>query len=79
MPACQFAQTIIAVILLQIGSNIWPRRLHLDSLTVKETMHLAPLVIVGLVGLIFNTFCLRDVDTTFFQVSYDFQYLWVTF
>lgn len=65
----QLIQTMIAFILLRVASFFSPQRFRLEPLTLQETLTILPLNLVGLTGLVFNTFCLRDVDTTFFQVS----------
>lgn len=31
---------------------------------------LAPVVLVNIIGLVFNTLCLRDVEASFFQVRF---------
>jgi GDP-fucose transporter C1 len=62
-----FLQLVIAVLLLHVTA-LFSSRIEIprwDSHTVKK---LAPVVTVNIVGLVFNTLCLREVEATFFQV-----------
>jgi len=63
-----FLQLIIAVILLHVG-NIFSSRIEIprwDWYTVKK---LFPVVAINIIGLVFNTLCLREVEATFFQIA----------
>ncbi|KAH9982829.1 hypothetical protein BGW80DRAFT_1265173, partial [Lactifluus volemus] len=55
-----FLQLIIAVILLHNRDPRW------DYHTMKK---LFPVVSINVVGLVFNMFCLREVEVTFFQIA----------
>ncbi|TFK56648.1 hypothetical protein OE88DRAFT_1715606 [Heliocybe sulcata] len=65
-------QLIIAVILLHAGAFVTPRieLPHLDLPTAKK---LFPVVSVNIIGLVFNTLCLRDVEASFFQIARGMQ------
>ncbi|EPQ60427.1 hypothetical protein GLOTRDRAFT_68030 [Gloeophyllum trabeum ATCC 11539] len=65
-------QLLIAVILLHLGAFATPRidLPHLDLPTAKK---LFPVVSVNIVGLVFNTLCLRDVEASFFQIARGLQ------
>ena len=60
-------QLIIAVVLLHI-SAFFTKRVELPAIEKEMAKNLAPVVLVNVIGLVFNTLCLRDVETTFFQV-----------
>lgn len=60
-------QLAIAVILLH-GSALLTPRVEIPTLDAQTAYKLAPVVFVNIVGLVFNTLCLRDVDASFFQV-----------
>lgn len=64
-----FMQMFITVGLLRLGSVFMPSTLPVRATTWQDTKDLLPLTAVGLAGLIFNTLCLRSVDTTFFQIA----------
>jgi hypothetical protein len=60
-------QLIIAVVLLHI-SAFFTKRVELPVIEKEMAKNLTPVVLVNVIGLVFNTLCLRDVETTFFQV-----------
>ena len=60
-------QLIIAVALLHI-SAFFTKRVELPAIEKETAKNLTPVVLVNIIGLVFNTLCLRDVETTFFQV-----------
>jgi GDP-fucose transporter C1 len=63
-----FLQLVLAVILLHVA-NLFTSSVeipHWDWYTVKK---LTPLIAVGIVALVFNTLCLQEVETTFFQIA----------
>jgi GDP-fucose transporter C1 len=62
-----FIQLLIAVILLQV-SALFTKRIEIPKLDVKVAKSLVPVVGVNIIGLVFNTLCLRDVEASFFQV-----------
>jgi GDP-fucose transporter C1 len=63
-----FIQLVIAVILLHL-SALFTSRIEIpqwDRHTVKK---LFPVVSINIIGLVFNTLCLREVEATFFQIA----------
>jgi GDP-fucose transporter C1 len=72
-----FIQLFIAVILLHLTSFISSTRLgglmmgkvELPAFDVQVIRKLIPFAFVGIVALIFNTLCLKDVDASFFQIA----------
>ncbi|TEB38862.1 hypothetical protein FA13DRAFT_1724809 [Coprinellus micaceus] len=63
-----FIQLLIAVILLQV-SALFTKRIEIPKLDVKVAKSLVPVVGVNIIGLVFNTLCLRDVEASFFQIA----------
>ncbi|KAF8591918.1 hypothetical protein K439DRAFT_1643903 [Ramaria rubella] len=66
-----FFQMLIAVLLLHT-SAAFSSRIVLPThteLTLAQTKKLTPVVLVNIIGLVFNTLCLRDVDASFFQIA----------
>lgn len=72
----KFIQLVIAVLLLHLCAlvsstplgRLLPGKLETPAFDFGTITKLLPLVIVGVVGLVFNTLCLRNVETSFFQV-----------
>jgi GDP-fucose transporter C1 len=62
-----FLQLIIAVILLHV-SALFTSRVEIPEWDRHIAMKLFPVVAINIVGLVFNTLCLREVEATFFQV-----------
>lgn len=74
---------VIALLLLHALSYVskakQPRRImgypeegtgiELPTISLSVAWKLTPLISIGILGLAFNTLCLRDVDASFFQVS----------
>jgi GDP-fucose transporter C1 len=62
-----FLQLTIAVVLLHVTALFSPKIEipHWDLHTAKK---LLPVVTINIVGLVFNTLCLREVEASFFQV-----------
>lgn len=60
-------QLLIAVLLLHVAA-MFITRVEIPKLELKTAKKLAPVVLVNIIGLIFNTLCLRDVEASFFQV-----------
>jgi GDP-fucose transporter C1 len=60
-------QLIIAVILLHVSALLF-KRVEIPVFEKETAKNLTPVVLVNIIGLVFNTLCLRDVETTFFQV-----------
>ncbi|KIY73466.1 hypothetical protein CYLTODRAFT_342156 [Cylindrobasidium torrendii FP15055 ss-10] len=65
-------QIVIAVILLHVSAAISPN-VKLPKIEVAVAKKLAPVVCVGIVGLVFNTLCLRGVEASFFQIARGLQ------
>lgn len=64
-------QFILAVICLHVSALFTPKiELPKAMLTMSQLKQLAPILIVNVVGLTFNTLCLRGVDASFFQVMH---------
>lgn len=61
-------QLIIAVILLH-ASTLVTSRVELPKLDLEVAKKLTPVVSVNIIGLVFNTLCLRDVEASFFQIA----------
>ncbi|KAF8528125.1 hypothetical protein BU17DRAFT_39194 [Hysterangium stoloniferum] len=66
-----FLQMFIAVILLHLSAFVWKKVIlpSKSDITWEKTKQLAPVVLVNIIGLVFNTLCLRDVDASFFQIA----------
>lgn len=60
-------QLIIAVVLLH-ASALVSKRIEIPKLELDVAKKLFPVVAVNIIGLVFNTLCLRDVEASFFQV-----------
>lgn len=71
----QFIQLVIAVLSLHTAAFIYnsplghnlPGKVDLPAFDLQVAMQLMPVVIMGVVGLVFNTLCLANVDASFFQ------------
>lgn len=63
-----FFQLVIAVFLLHGAAFFYPGKVDLPKIDPATAKKLTPVVLVNIVGLIFNTLCLRDVEASFFQV-----------
>ncbi|KZO95709.1 hypothetical protein CALVIDRAFT_149719 [Calocera viscosa TUFC12733] len=63
-----FNQLVLAVVLLHV-SALFTKHIALPRLSLQTARNLFPVVFVNIVGLAFNTLCLRDVEASFFQVS----------
>ncbi|KAJ7471225.1 hypothetical protein B0H11DRAFT_2196341 [Mycena galericulata] len=72
-----FIQVFIAVLLLRLYAFIsrtsfkamLPVEFELPMFNRETIMSILPYMTVGITGLIFNTFCLANVDTAFFQIA----------
>ncbi|KAG8996937.1 hypothetical protein FRB94_011036 [Tulasnella sp. JGI-2019a] len=64
-----FIQLSIAVVLLHIASWIVPNKVVLPKPDLDVAYKLLPCVLVNVIGLVFNTLCLRAVDASFFQIA----------
>jgi hypothetical protein len=63
-----FLQLVIAVVFLHI-SALFSSRIEIPQWDLYTAKKLLPVVTINIVGLVFNTLCLREVEATFFQVS----------
>ncbi|KAG2118013.1 uncharacterized protein F5147DRAFT_669474 [Suillus discolor] len=61
-------QLLIAVLLLHVAA-MFITRVEIPKLELGTAKKLAPVVLVNIIGLIFNTLCLRDVEASFFQIA----------
>ncbi|KAF8317105.1 hypothetical protein DL93DRAFT_2077258 [Clavulina sp. PMI_390] len=70
-----FIQLAIAVVLLHALAWIVPKDssfkplVALPEVTAETAYKLLPTVSVGIIALVFNTLCLRNVDASFFQIA----------
>lgn len=69
-----FIQLGIAVILLHGAAFLSPK-VEIPKLDAQNAKKLTPLILVNIIGLVFNTLCLRGVDASFFQVRHAVLYL----
>jgi GDP-fucose transporter C1 len=60
-------QLLMAVILLHGAAFLSPK-IVIPKLETQVAKKLVPVVAVNVIGLVFNTLCLRDVEASFFQV-----------
>ncbi|KAF8167603.1 hypothetical protein B0H34DRAFT_792312 [Crassisporium funariophilum] len=63
-----FFQLVIAVILLY-ASAAMSQRIQIPKFDLEIAKKLVPVVSVNIIGLVFNTLCLRDVEASFFQIA----------
>ena len=63
-----FNQLVIAVFLLH-GAGFLTSKVQLPKLDAYTAKKLTPVVTVNIVGLVFNTLCLRGVEASFFQIA----------
>lgn len=61
-------QLIIAVILLHASAAV-SKKIEIPRFDIQVAKKLIPVVLVNIIGLVFNTLCLRDVEASFFQVT----------
>lgn len=61
-------QLVIAVILLH-GASVLTTKVQIPKLEIRTAKKLIPVVSVNIVGLVFNTLCLRGVEASFFQIA----------
>lgn len=63
-------QLLIAVVLLHV-SAFFTKKIQIPVMDLQVAKSLVPVVSVNIIGLVFNTLCLRDVEASFFQVRVD--------
>lgn len=61
-------QLLIAVVLLHVAALLSPK-IEIPTIDRQVAIKLLPVVSVNIIGLVFNTLCLRGVEASFFQVS----------
>jgi len=61
-------QLVIAVVLLH-GAALVSKRVEIPAWDVEVGKKLIPVVLVNVIGLVFNTLCLRGVEASFFQIA----------
>ncbi|KAF8956057.1 hypothetical protein BDZ97DRAFT_1672214 [Flammula alnicola] len=62
-------QVLIAVILLHASAAVHGDKIKIPKLEMEVAKKLIPVVSVNIIGLVFNTLCLRDVEASFFQIA----------
>jgi GDP-fucose transporter C1 len=60
-------QLFLAVVLLHLAAFV-SERVEIPKLEIDAAKKLTPVILVNVIGLVFNTLCLRDVEASFFQV-----------
>lgn len=60
-------QLVIAVLLLHAAAFVSPK-VEIPTLDFKTVKSLTPVILVNVIGLMFNILCLRGVEASFFQV-----------
>jgi len=61
-------QLLIAVLLLHLSAAV-SKKIQIPKLDLQVAKSLFPVVSVNIIGLVFNTLCLRDVEASFFQIA----------
>lgn len=64
-----FVQLVIAVVLLHAAA-LATKRVEIPAWDIEVGKKLVPVILVNVIGLVFNTLCLRGVEASFFQVPY---------
>ncbi|KIK70677.1 hypothetical protein GYMLUDRAFT_32718 [Collybiopsis luxurians FD-317 M1] len=65
-------QLLIAVVLLHVSAAV-TKRVEIPKFNWDVAKKLVPVVLVNIVGLVFNTLCLRNVEASFFQIARGLQ------
>jgi GDP-fucose transporter C1 len=63
-----FIQLVIAVIFLHV-SSLFSSRVEIPHWDATTARKLLPVVSINIIGLVFNTLCLREVEASFFQIA----------
>lgn len=64
-------QFLIAIICLHLSAFLTPRiEIPRKMLSMDRFKQLIPILLTNVIGLTFNTLCLRGVDASFFQVRF---------
>ncbi|KAF9454145.1 hypothetical protein P691DRAFT_770854 [Macrolepiota fuliginosa MF-IS2] len=61
-------QLLVAVLLLHVSAAI-SSRIEIPTIDREVAKKLIPVVSVNIIGLVFNTLCLRGVEASFFQIA----------
>ncbi|PPQ78044.1 hypothetical protein CVT25_015589 [Psilocybe cyanescens] len=61
-------QLLIAVVLLHVSAAVY-EKIKIPKFDLQVAKKLVPVVSVNIIGLVFNTLCLRDVEASFFQIA----------
>jgi GDP-fucose transporter C1 len=70
LPLCfLLLQLVIAVVLLKLSALFSRGAIEIPAFDTDIAKKLFPVVFVNIVGLVFNTLCLRGVDASFFQIA----------
>jgi len=62
-------QLLIAVVLLRFSALVSRHAIEIPPFDLQVAGKLLPVVLVNIVGLVFNTLCLRGVEASFFQIA----------
>jgi GDP-fucose transporter C1 len=62
-------QMLIAVALLHVSAAVWNNSIKIPAWNMDIARKLVPVVAVNIIGLVFNTLCLREVEASFFQIA----------
>lgn len=62
------------MILLHVASFLSPK-VEIPQLNFQTAKKLTPVTLVNVIGLVFNILCLRGVEASFFQVSFNHFHL----
>jgi GDP-fucose transporter C1 len=61
-------QLVIAVVLLHAAAFV-SKRVEIPAWDIEVGKKLIPVILVNVIGLVFNTLCLRGVEASFFQIA----------
>ena len=61
-------QLLMAVVLLH-GAALVSSKIEIPKLELETAKKLTPVILVNIIGLVFNTLCLRGVEASFFQIA----------
>lgn len=67
-------QLVIAVVLIQL-CNLF-KLITLPPIDPKLCKDISLVVVVNVVGLVFNTLCLKAIDASYFQVRLERAWIW---
>ncbi|EJT99017.1 hypothetical protein DACRYDRAFT_56860 [Dacryopinax primogenitus] len=64
-----FIQALMTVLLVHLSALLRPTRFQLPHLSLQTCISLAPVMLGDVAGFTLNAFCLREVDSTVYQVA----------